>query len=1173
MNSSRLSAFCDRALEAGWLLAVTITPVFFNVYSSRVFEPDKLTTLRSLAIVMAILWLTRFVDEKLHSGSPGRSQGEALRFSLQTPMVLPAVLTMVVYLVSSAFSLVPYTSLIGSYQRLQGTHTLFAYLVVFFAMLTGLRTRRQLSRLMTMLILSSLPVALYGIIQHNGLDPLPWAGDVTRRVAANMGNAIFVAAYLVMIIPLTASRIIQGFGDILRSDEPFIITRPLDLLRNFLRPEVLRSSGYIFILAVQLLTVYYSRSRGPWLGIVAAGFLFPFIALILLQRQARTEDPAYAGSVVDVLRGVGFGIGSLALTAAIVALSLWALKGQVAIYVSIGLAVLTFGGLWLTFIVEQRGWEWLWIGWGSVGLMVALGLIVINVPGPLQDRVRAVEALRRFTTITELQSGTGKVRGLIWQGTVDLIKPHEPIEYPDGSVDRFNAIRPLIGYGPESMYVAYNSFYPPELGHYESRTASPDRSHNETLDSLVITGVLGLGVYLLTFGSFFIWGFRWLGLLESRRQLALYIGLAVLFAVLFFVIAWQLEGAYLFAVAIPLGILVGTMVYLTLQAFRSLYGPMPEEAEAESLREHHPHAILLIGLLAGTMAHFIEINFGIAIASTRTIFWVYAALLVVLGSKWVAPPPLGEADSEAGESSRRLRRRRYRSSTAMKPWLAGVLALSLASTFLLGSLVFDFVNNPERLSSAGKIFVRSLTMKYHPEPTRAYGALMIFLFTWALYGVVGLSEFDREGLFDIRRRDRLLTAIGVYAGVTLVGLTIFGLLIAGHQASLTTQQVSTIDDVVNVADRLANMLGYYYGLIFVIVTAMAMVLVRESSEAQDSGHLFSYAGLVVLILLSIGIIRSGSYDLIRADIVFKQGGVFANSRQAQEKQIGIQHFERSIEYAPREDYYYLFLGKAYLEFAQGLGEDTTFEQRQQVFLRTEEVLEQAREINPLNTDHSANLARFYKSWAARISILLNDDTLSEARRSELQAQRATLLDLSLENYRKALTLSPNNPILWNELAQLYAVDLGDQEQFQETIAQSLRVDDEFEQTWMLLGDLRSSQGDLEGAIEAYQRSLEIRESCDVRRVVGTLMTQQSQFEEAQTFLKSALDMCEDYGQRWEMYRILAYASANLGRNQEALEAAMLALQLAPENQKSVVQQLIDQLQGTSEQPSAPLTQP
>ena len=66
MNSSstRLSAFCDKVLETGWLLAVVITPLFFNVYSSRVFEPDKLTTLRTLALIMAAVWLVKYIEER-----------------------------------------------------------------------------------------------------------------------------------------------------------------------------------------------------------------------------------------------------------------------------------------------------------------------------------------------------------------------------------------------------------------------------------------------------------------------------------------------------------------------------------------------------------------------------------------------------------------------------------------------------------------------------------------------------------------------------------------------------------------------------------------------------------------------------------------------------------------------------------------------------------------------------------------------------------------------------------------------------------------------------------------------------------------------------------------------------------------------------------------------------
>jgi tetratricopeptide (TPR) repeat protein len=1165
MNASRLSLFCDRALEAGWLLGAMITPVFFNVYSSRVFEPDKLTTLRSLALVMAVLWLTRWIEARLRGTEP-------LRFAMQTPLVMAAALTMGVYIVSTLFSLVPFVSLLGSYQRLQGTFTLFGYLVLFLALITSLRTRVQLSRLITVLILSSLPVSLYGIVQHNGLDPLPWAGDVMRRVASNMGNAIFVAAYLIMIVPLTGARIVQSFADILERE----VSRVSD---------VLRASAYVFILAVQLLTIWYSQSRGPWLGIVASGFLFPYLALIVLQKQAIQDRDGAGGTVKEVVKGAGFGVATLAGAGALAGLTYWAFEGALAIYLALGLGVLAFGGSWLYVIVERRGRRWLWIGWGSVGLVLALGMIAINVPGPLQTRVRSVDALRRLTTITELQSGTGKVRGLIWQGTVDLIMPHEPIEFPDGAPDRFNAIRPLLGHGPESMYVAYNSFYPPELGHYESRTASPDRSHNETLDALAITGLPGLAVYLFTFLSFFGWGFHWLGLLQTKWDWVTYLGWCAGFAVAFFVVAWQLEGAYLFAVAIPLGVLVGSMTYLTQQALRDFRGTARatdgsvESAPAAAPEggvtgsRAHPHTLLLIGLLAGTLAHFVEINFGIAIAATRTTFWIFAGLLVCLGLNWVpGHPALLGADADTADSSvpRRRSRRYARRSGGLAPWVATVVALSLAGTFLLGTLAFDFINNPNRSSDAGRILMQSLTMKTHPTPTRAYGALMIVVFTWALFGLVGLSEFDREGVFDLHRQKRWTTAVALYVGITLVGFLIFALLVAGHQAALTRTPVTTLDEVVDVADKLSDLLAYYYGLIFTVVIVMGFVLMVEGEPARGPANVVSIATLVVLLLVSIPLIRNGSYNLIRADIIFKQGGAFANSSAANEKQVGIQHFEQAIAYAPHEDYYYLFLGKAYLELAQGLSAETPAAQRAAIFDKTEEVLITAREINPLNTDHSANLARFYKSWAARIRLeMQEEDALAEDEMATLEARRQTLLQQSLENYEKALALSPNNPIIWNELAQLYAIDIGDEARFEETIAQSLAVDDAFEQTWMLLGDLRSSDGDIDGAISAYRQSLEIKENCTVRRVVGTLLAQDGRWEEAAASLEEAVEACPNAGDLWEMYRVLAIAYVNLGQNAQALAAAESAWQIAPESQQPAIRQLLEQLQEPGEVEVAP----
>ncbi|MGB9880277.1 MAG: hypothetical protein ACPLRM_05905, partial [Anaerolineae bacterium] len=59
---TKLSVFCDKVLEAGWLLAVIIAPLFFNIYSSRVFEPDKLSLVRSIALVMIVAWLIKVMD-------------------------------------------------------------------------------------------------------------------------------------------------------------------------------------------------------------------------------------------------------------------------------------------------------------------------------------------------------------------------------------------------------------------------------------------------------------------------------------------------------------------------------------------------------------------------------------------------------------------------------------------------------------------------------------------------------------------------------------------------------------------------------------------------------------------------------------------------------------------------------------------------------------------------------------------------------------------------------------------------------------------------------------------------------------------------------------------------------------------------------------------------------
>ena len=367
--------------------------------------------------------------------------------------MLPTIILVVSYLLSTALSVVPRISFFGSYVRMQGTWSYLSYVAIFAMVLTHVRSRAQVNRIFYAVIMTSLPIAIYGILQKTGLDPLPWGGDVVERVAANMGNSIFVAAYLIMAVFLTLERLLDSLAAIFSTEQGSIA-------------DSLRAGAYFFILAVQMMAIVFTQSRGPWGGLLAGLYVFAMLGLLLLARwaQGRAKIPA----ALD----------------------------------------------WLTRNIRAA-----WLGLIGLTLAGLIALVILNVPqGPLNGLCQK-RYVGRLCTVFSTSQGTNAVRTLIWEGVVDLmLKPHAPIQTPEGQPDPLNIVRPLVGYGPESMWVAYNRFYPPDLAHYEARNASPDRSHNETFDTLVRGGLIQFAAQIFLYVSIFYYSLRWLGLMRGRRR-------------------------------------------------------------------------------------------------------------------------------------------------------------------------------------------------------------------------------------------------------------------------------------------------------------------------------------------------------------------------------------------------------------------------------------------------------------------------------------------------------------------------------------------------------------------------------------------------------------------------------------------------------------------------------
>lgn len=1229
---SKLSRICDGIIEAGWLAALVATPLFFDTLSNRVFEPDKIHLLRSIALVMVVAWIVQLLDGGWRSEErawPGLAKGirplPAVE-GLRTPLALPTLILAAVYLISTATSVVPRISLLGSYVRLQGTYTFFSYVAIFALVITHVRTRAQLNRLSHAVILASLPISIYGIIQHYGIDPLPWGGNVTERVAANMGNAIFVGAYLILAVFITLERLVDSAGTLLDTEKGDTAS-------------ALRAGAYLFVLAVQLITIVFTQSRGPWLGLAAGSYVFVMVGMLLAGRWA-ADRPRAPGWLRGALRPV-----------------------------------------WLGFIGLTAG--------------ILIFMVVLNLPrGPLAA-LRDKPYIGRMATIMNTKEGTNAVRVLIWEGVVDMmLKPHPPIQAAGSAPDRLNAIRPLIGYGPESMWVAYNRFYPPDLAHYEARNASPDRSHNEAFDALVRTGLLGFAAQIYLFGSVFYWSLRWLGLMRGKRRHTLFLGMLAIGAALGVLIPLLVDGSLRLAgIGLPAGLIAGMIVYLTVDLLVGSPGPqqVSDSGHPDEAREPGAPAIpgpasavgvsevahgqtgvplggakrqlLILAAFAAMTAFFVEVHFGIAIVSTLTLFWTLAALLVVVGMGWVqestqpspivaAAAPAANLPQAAGNAKARRRETRAdrsgpstRAGTAQvvkAPQAAKPNAPSTIRAFLPFAaiaavvtlvLTWNFLLNQSGAEGAFAILWSAFTTR-PDKPTSSFvtspGLLIMMVFTWLVGGIVALTE-RAQPFRGLSVASRWGARLAIYLGATVGVFLGYGLFQARRLEGVGLTGMAILR-------RVVSHIAVFDFCLLLALLGLAAAIVMADLRPRPARLFGAHPALTIAVgtvaaVVALLIIAQVNIRTIQADTYYKQGLAYEDAGAWEG---AVLLYREATRLEPQEDFYYLFLGRALLQLvtlAQQSGSaappqdltglkirelqsivDAGIENptRDNLLRATQAALVAARSLNPLNTDHSANLARLYRTWAFAKALGSDQMPDNETLRQMVQTTPGEVdlpkLAQARQYYEEAVSLSPQNAQLWNELATVQFIQ-GDLESAMQTLDRALTLDPEYSPTYQLRGDIFSAMDDKSSALKEYRQAAALSPAdLTLQSAIGVLSAQLGDIEGAlgafgrisetettalqaiqqqlaeldaeakaaggyaalspaardrQTALQSAISVHSSrlYGN----YRNMALVLRDAGRVQEALETAQKALALASYEERPTIEALIADLKGKTGQ--------
>ena len=992
---TKMGLFCEKVIEAGLLILAALIPLFFNPSSWTVFEADKIAILRAITLIMALAWAIKTVEE----GALWKRVG-VLRQSLRTPLVIPALLFVGAIIMATITSVAPRLSLWGSYHRREGAYTILCYVALFFLGLGALRRPRQIERIITATLMASLPISLYAIMQHYGLDPMPWQGrgaEVTFRATSTQGNAIFLAAYLIMVIPLTVARLFDSF--------------PVSSGKVTL--SSIRLLFYALLLSVQLLALFFTQSRGPLLGLI--GGMSCFFLLWAGVRGRRRWIAAVIGVVAGLL----------------------------------------------------------------------LLLILLNMPGSPLAPLRELPYLARLGQLLNPQAWGTRDRILGWELVSHLVTA--------------DPVRTVVGYGPDTLIVTFYPYLSKELASLLGLMGKSflDRAHNRVFDIMVSAGVLGLAAYLLLIGSIFYYGLKWLGLLWGPRQRSLFAPSLTLGGLLGLLLPLLLDRSLKFAgVGIALGMVGAWGIFLVISAL--LYG----KSEKTEWRGTTP--LILIALLSALTAHFIEVQFGIATASTNTLFWLFAAMAVVLGGclhkEQVLHTPDATAISSATRKVRSRRKRRRRTQPLpkrriLRPEHIPVVAYSLLSGLILTTLIYAFASSRVDLS------------QHHAS------GIWLLLLTWVLLGVLAATiSAAGSSRQDATEWASLLGLSLLLSGGCLLLFEVFYHSMARSNGQ-GTQAIAAVS----------------LWLLFSLV-ALGAVLTREAAGPALAWQKSRWWVYALLIMVTMALAIGTNFSIIVADVYYKQSVLLARKNQWE---LAISYCKKAAEAAPHQAMYYQRLAEAYLERWRSAS------QRQGTWLQEgREALEQAAKISPLTPDSLAHLGSFY---------LLSAETLCKPPKREEYLRRAS------DYYQRAASLSPWPADVYREWGQAY-YDLGQYEEAIERYHQALGFDEKNVETLLALEEAYEALGDLNQAIEACQQAIKADpNSAKAYHYLGYVYYLKGEMEQA---IEAELKAAELKPDEYLVHRNLVVFYAKSGQLDKALAEAQLALRLAPDSERASLEAYI-----------------
>jgi len=387
----------------------------------------------ALAIIIAASWFTKMILQRRV-------------FIQRTPLDIPIVLFLLSQLISTIFSWDSHISIWGYYSRFNGgLLSTISYVFLYYSFLSNLAVVSLVKRLLFVSLISGTVVALWGLPSHFGYDPTClifrgtldvscWTADFQPmvRIFSTLGQPDWLAAYLAILIPIAVAFAINKFKT--TDDNKLKKNHESGIKNHAFNNNFILNSLFIILASLFYLDLLYTGARS---GVLAAwsSLAFFFTFYIWFQRkQLLLSGEARSRSAGKY----------------------WYVLVVFVVFLSI------------TFFVGQPFPQL--NKFTLNGIKASLSKPITNNQSPITNKPHAGEF-----------GGTdsSKIRLLVWQGAIDAWRSY-----------------PIFGTGVETFASAYYRFKPAAHNLTSEWNFLYNKAHNEFLNYLATTGLVGLGSYL-----------------------------------------------------------------------------------------------------------------------------------------------------------------------------------------------------------------------------------------------------------------------------------------------------------------------------------------------------------------------------------------------------------------------------------------------------------------------------------------------------------------------------------------------------------------------------------------------------------------------------------------------------------------------------------------------------